>query len=64
MQGQLDRADHLRKQAEKYNGLAIFARPAYLGDFYRRVAVRYLIMAEDVTRSAERSRRGNERAPN
>jgi hypothetical protein len=60
MQGQFDRADHLRKQAEKYNDLAKFARPAYLGGFYRRVAVRYLIMAEDVSRS----RRGNDQAPN
>jgi hypothetical protein len=34
----LSRADHYRKEAAKYHELAKFARPAYLGDFYRRVA--------------------------
>jgi hypothetical protein len=32
----------------EYHELAKFARPAYLGDFYRRVASRYLVMAEDI----------------
>jgi hypothetical protein len=44
----LSRAVHYRKEAAKYHELAKFARPAYLGDFYRRVASRYLVMAEDV----------------
>jgi hypothetical protein len=37
----LTRADHYRKEAAKYHELAKFARPAYLGDFYRRIASRY-----------------------
>ena len=58
MQGALSKAeskaDHYRKEAVKYHELAKFARPAYLGDFYRRIAVRYLFMAEDVSKWAER----------
>jgi hypothetical protein len=46
MQGSLNKADHFRKRADKYQVLAKFVRPAYLGDFYRRVAARYLLMAE------------------
>jgi hypothetical protein len=38
----------------KYHELAKFARAAYLGDFYRRVASRYLVMAEDISRSPQR----------
>jgi hypothetical protein len=48
------KADHYRQEAVRYHELAKFARPAYLGDFYRRIAVRYLFMAEDVTKWAER----------
>ena len=47
MQKSLNKADHFRKQADKYRALAEFARPAYLGDFYRRVAARYICMAEE-----------------
>ena len=50
----LSRADHYRKEAAKYHELAKFARPAYLGDFYRRVASRYLVMAEDISRWPQR----------
>jgi hypothetical protein len=46
----LSRAVHYRKEAAKFHELAKFARPAYLGDFYRRVASRYLVMAEDISR--------------
>jgi hypothetical protein len=48
------KAQHYRKEAVKYHELAKFASPAYLGDFYRRIAVRYLFMAEDVSKWAER----------
>jgi hypothetical protein len=48
------KADHYRKEAVRYHELAKFARPEYLGDLYRRIAVRYLFMAEDVTKWAER----------
>lgn len=50
MQESLNKADHFRKQADKYQVLAKFARPAYLGDFYKRVAARYLLMAEELPR--------------
>ena len=54
MREPLTRADHYRKEAAKYHELAKFARPAYLGDFYRRVASRYLVMAEDISRWPQR----------
>jgi len=50
MQDSLTKADHFRRQADKYLVLAKFARPAYLGDFYRRVAGRYNCMAEEAAR--------------
>lgn len=49
-----NRADHHRKEAAKYHELAKFASPAYLGDFYRRIAVRYLFMAEELSSEAGR----------
>jgi hypothetical protein len=49
-----NRADHYRKEAAKYHALAKLACPAYLGDFYRRIAVRYLFMAEELSREAGR----------
>jgi hypothetical protein len=52
MQNPLARAEHYRKEAAKCHELAKYARPAYLGDFYRRVATRYLSMAEDILRQA------------
>ena len=39
MQNPLARAEHYRKEAAKCHELARYARPAYLGDFYRRVAI-------------------------
>jgi hypothetical protein len=50
MRHPLDRADLYRKEA--VNELAKHAQPAYLGDFYRRIAVRYMFMAEDVLNEA------------
>jgi len=52
MQNPLDRAEHYRKEAAKCHELARYARPAYLGDFYRRVATRYLSMAQDILSQA------------
>ena len=54
MQNSLRRSEHYREEAAKYHELAKFARPAYLGDFYRRVASRYLVMAEDISRWPQR----------
>jgi hypothetical protein len=53
MRDLLGKAEHYRKQAEKYHELAKFARPAYLGDFYRGVAVRYVFMSQEISKRAE-----------
>jgi hypothetical protein len=50
----LRRAEHYRKQAETYHELAKFAQPAYLGDFYRGVAVRYVFMSQEISKQAEK----------
>ena len=52
MRDPLDRAHHYRKEAVRCHELAKDARPAFLGDFYRRVAVRYMFMAEEVLNEA------------
>jgi hypothetical protein len=49
----LSRAEHYRKQAVKYHELAKVARPPYLGDFYRGVAVRYIFMAQEISKRGE-----------
>jgi hypothetical protein len=49
----LSRAEHYRKQAVKYHELAKVARPPYLGDFYRGVAVRYIFMAQEISKQGE-----------
>jgi hypothetical protein len=48
------RLERYQKLAHKYHELAKVARPAYLGDFYRGVAVRYVFMAQEVSNRAER----------
>jgi hypothetical protein len=54
MRDPLSRAEHYRKLAVKYCDLAKFAQPAYLGDFYRGVAVRYAFMAQEVSEWANK----------
>ena len=49
MRGNLSRAEHYRKLAVKYHELGKSARPSYLGDFYRGVAVRYVFMAQEAS---------------
>ena len=49
MRGNSSRAERYRKLAVKYHELGKFARPAYLGDFYRGVAVRYTFMAQEAS---------------
>lgn len=49
----LSRAEHYRKKAVKYHELAKSARPPYLGDFYRGVAVRYIFMAQEISKQGE-----------
>jgi hypothetical protein len=60
MQDQLSKAERYRKEAAKYHERAKFAQPAYLGDFFRQVAVHYMFMAQEASnerRGAEKSRR-------
>ena len=49
----MSRAEHYRKKAVKYHELAKVARPPYLGDFYRGVAVRYIFMAQEISKQGE-----------
>jgi hypothetical protein len=51
------KAERYRKEANKYGELAKKAEPGYLADVYRKVAVQYAFMAEDVLRETERGRR-------
>jgi hypothetical protein len=52
VQNPFDRSDYYRKKAVSYCELAKVARPSFLGDFYRRVAVRYMLMAEEILNEA------------
>jgi hypothetical protein len=52
MRDPLSKAEHYRKLAVKYRELAKFAQPAYLGDFYRGIAVRYAFMAQEASERA------------
>jgi hypothetical protein len=45
-----------RKAANKYAELAKHAEPDYLAETYRKVAVRYVFMAEDLLKWSERRR--------
>jgi hypothetical protein len=60
MQDPLGKAERYRKEAAKYHERAKVAQPAYLGDFFRQVAVRYMFMAQEASNEqccAEKSRR-------
>jgi hypothetical protein len=52
MQDPWDRADHYRREGIKCHELAKSAEPSFLGDFYRRIAVRYMFMAEEILNEA------------
>ena len=54
MRDPLSKAEHYRKLAVKYRELAKFAQPAYLGDFYRGIAVRYAFMAQEASERANK----------
>ena len=53
MEQRLNRAEHYRQQANRYAELAKTAELDYLGEFFRKTAVRYVLMAEDLERWAE-----------
>jgi hypothetical protein len=48
------KAERYRKAANKYAELAKTAEPDYLAEVFRKVAVRYVFMAEDVLRAERR----------
>jgi hypothetical protein len=50
-----EKAEHFRNLAIKYHDMAKVAQPAYLGSFYRNVAVRYVFMAQEASARADRA---------
>jgi hypothetical protein len=62
MQDTLNKAERYRKEANKYAELAKTASPAFLGEIYRKVAVRYVFMAEELQRGHEHCGDAIERA--
>ena len=44
------KVDRYRRQANKYGELAKHAEPDYLAAVFRKVAVRYVFMAEELVR--------------
>jgi hypothetical protein len=52
VQNPFDRSDYYRKKAVSFYELAKVAQPSFLGDFCRRVAVRYMFMAEEILNEA------------
>jgi hypothetical protein len=57
-----NKADRYRQEANRYVELAKSARPAFLGEIYRKVAVRYVFMAEELLNGPDRSGDAIERA--
>jgi hypothetical protein len=51
------KAERYRRAANRYGEMAKEAEPGYLAEVFRKVAVRYVFMAEDVLREAERRAR-------
>jgi hypothetical protein len=45
---QQNKAEHYRKEANRYADLAKAAELDFLGEFFRKTAVRYVLMAEDL----------------
>jgi hypothetical protein len=50
MQRQQNKAEHYRKEANRYADLARTAQPGFLSELYRKTAVRYVLMADDLER--------------
>jgi hypothetical protein len=56
MQDPMTKAEHYRKAANKYGEMAKQAEVDYVAEIYRKVAVRYVFMAEDLLNWSERRR--------
>jgi hypothetical protein len=52
MHDRLSRVDRYREEALRCHELAKHADLPFLGEFYRRVAVRYMFMAEEILNDA------------
>ena len=50
------KVERYRRAANKYGEMAKQAEPDYLAEVFRKVAVRYVFMAEDALREADRRR--------
>jgi hypothetical protein len=50
----LSNAERYRRAADKYGELAKQAEPGYLAGVYRKIAVQYVFMAEDILRPERR----------
>jgi hypothetical protein len=48
------RAERYRQLANRYADLAKAAELDFMGEFFRKTAVRYVLMAEDLERAPER----------
>ena len=57
----LKKAERYRQLANRYADQAKAAKLDYMGDFFRKIAIRYVLMAEDLER-ADLSISINERA--
>jgi hypothetical protein len=57
----LSKAERYRTAANKYGELAKQAEPGYLAEVYRRIAVRYVFMAEEILRPQHRNGEGLDR---
>jgi hypothetical protein len=56
MQDPVTKAERYRKAASKYGEMAKYAEADYVAEIYRKVAVRYVFMAEDLLKWSERRR--------
>jgi hypothetical protein len=58
----VSKVDRYRKEANRYAELAKDASPAFLAEIYRKVAVRYVFMAEELLKGPDRDGDAIERA--
>jgi hypothetical protein len=56
MQDPVTKAERYRKAANKYAEMAKHAEADYVAEIYRKVAVRYVLMAEDLLTWSKRRR--------
>jgi hypothetical protein len=58
----MSKVDRYRKEANRYAELAKDAGPAFLAEIYRKVAIRYVFMAEELLKGPDREADAIERA--